>query len=124
MAAPLIAGNDIRTMSDTTRDILTNREVIAVNQDSLGAQGWMVAQPQPDLQVWMKPLRDGSRAVALFNRTEVGAEIAVDWTAIGLRPGAARVRDLWAHRDLGRFTDRYAATVPAHGVVMVRIASP
>ncbi len=67
----------------------------------------------------MKPLRDGSRAVALFNRTEARAEIAVEWSAIGLRPGAAQVRDLWAHRDLGRFTGRYAATVPPHSVVMV-----
>jgi alpha-galactosidase len=121
MAAPLIAGNDIRTMSDTTRDILTNREVIAVDQDSLGVQGWLVAQPTPDLQVWVKPLRDGSRAVALFNRTEAPAEIAVEWSAIGLRPGAAQVRDLWAHRGLGRFTGRYAATVPPHGVVMVTV---
>ena len=122
MAAPLIAGNDIRTMSDTTRDILTNREVIAVDQDLLGVQGWLAAQPSPDLQVWMKPLRDGSRAVALVNRTEAAAEIAVEWSAIGLRPGPATVRDLWAHADRGRFTDRYAATVPSHGVVMVRVA--
>ena len=122
MAAPLIAGNDIRTMADSTREILTNREVIAVDQDSLGTQGWLVAQPQPDLQVWMKPLRDGSRAVALFNRTEAPAEIAVEWSAIGLAPGQATVRDLWAHADRGRFTGRYAATVPAHGVVMVRVA--
>lgn len=121
MAAPLIAGNDIRTMADSTREILTNREVIAVDQDSLGVQGWLVAQPQPDLQVWMKPLRDGSRAVALFNRTEAPAEIAVDWSAIGLAPGQAAVRDLWAHADRGRFRDRFAATVPPHGVVMVRI---
>ena len=121
MAAPLIAGNDIRTMSDETRDILTNREVIAVDQDSLGVQGWLAAQPAPDLQVWMKPLRDGSRAVALVNRTEAAAEIAVEWSAIGLRPGAAAVRDLWAHRDVGRVANRYAAQVPPHGVVMVRI---
>jgi len=122
MAAPLIAGNDIRTMSDTTRDILTNREVIAVDQDSLGVQGWLAAQPSPDLQVWVKPLRDGSRAVALVNRTEAPAEIAAEWSAIGLRPGTAAVRDLWAHADRGRFRDRYAASVPSHGVVMVRIA--
>ena len=122
MAAPLIAGNDIRAMSDTTREILTNREVIAVDQDSLGVQGWLVSQPRPDLQVWVKPLRDGSRAVALFNRTEAPAEIAVGWSAIGLASGPASVRDLWAHRDLGSFAGRYAALVPSHGVVMVRIA--
>jgi alpha-galactosidase len=121
MAAPLIAGNDIRTMSDTTRDILTNREVIAVDQDSLGVQGWLVAQPAPDLQVWMKPLRGGARAVALVNRTAAPAEIAVEWSAIGLRPGAAAVRDLWAHRDLGRHVSRFGAPVPSHGVVMVRV---
>jgi alpha-galactosidase len=121
MAAPLIAGNDIRTMSDTTREILTNREVIAVDQDSLGVQGWLVAQPAPDLQVWMKPLRGGARAVALVNRTEAPAEITVEWTAIGLRPGAAAVRDLWAHRDLGRHVSRFGAQVPLHGVVMVRV---
>jgi len=121
MAAPLIAGNDIRAMSDTTREILTNREVIAVDQDSLGVQGWLVSQPRPDLQVWVKPLRDGSRAVALFNRTEAPAEIAVEWSAIGLASGPASVRDLWAHRDLGSFAGRYAALVPSHGVVMVRI---
>jgi alpha-galactosidase len=122
MAAPLIAGNDIRTMSDTTRDILTNREVIAVDQDSLGAQGWLAAQPSPDLQVWVKPLRDGARAVALVNRTEAAAEIAAAWSTIGLPPGPATVRDLWAHAERGRYTDRYAATVPSHGVVMVRVA--
>jgi alpha-galactosidase len=121
MAAPLIAGNDIRAMSDTTRDILTNREVIAVDQDPLGAQGWLAAQPSPDLQVWMKPLADGARAVALVNRTEAVAEIGVDWAAIGLRPLPAAVRDLWAHRDLGRRTGRFVAQVPPHGVVMVRI---
>ncbi len=121
MAAPLIAGNDIRAMPDSIRDILLNREVIAVDQDSLGVQGWLAAQPSPDLQVWMKPLRDGARAVALVNRTESAAQIAVDWSAIGLRPLPATVRDLWAHRDLGRRTARFAAQVPSHGVVMVRI---
>jgi alpha-galactosidase len=121
MAAPLIAGNDIRTMSDTTRDILTNREVIAVDQDTLGVQGWLAAQPAPDLQVWVKPLAGGARAVALVNRTGTAAEIAAEWSAIGLRPGAAAVRDLWAHRDLGRKVGRFAAQVPSHGVVMVRV---
>jgi alpha-galactosidase len=121
MAAPLIAGNDIRAMPDSISDILLNREVIAVDQDSLGAQGWLAAQPSPDLQVWMKPLRDGSRAVALVNRTEAAAQIAVDWSAVGLRPLPATVRDLWAHRDLGRRAGRFAAQVPSHGVVMVRI---
>src|SRR5436190_10672238 len=69
MAAPLLAGNDVRTMSAATRDILTNKEVIAVDQDSLGIQGMIVELPGPDLQVWAKPLADSSRAVVLLNRS-------------------------------------------------------
>src|SRR5712691_3565878 len=69
MAAPLIAGNDVRTLAAATRDILENREVLAVDQDSLGAQGTIVWERPPELQVWMKPLQDGSRAVVLLNRS-------------------------------------------------------
>ena len=120
-AAPLIAGNDLRTMSEATRAILTNPDVIAVDQDSLGAQGWLAEQPSPGLQVWAKPLRDGSRAVALLNRTDAAAEMAVDWTAIALAPGRATVRDLWARADRGAAQNRYAAPVPSHAVVMLKI---
>ena len=122
VAAPLIAGNDVRTMSAATRDILTNREVIAVDQDSLGVEGWMVSQIVPGLQVWSKPLQGGGRAVALLNRTDGAATIEVDWRDIGLAPaGRARVRDLWAHEDRGVLTGNFAAPVPSHGVVLVTI---
>src|ERR1044072_6266281 len=67
-AAPLIAGNDLRTMSDETKLILTNAEVIAADQDSLGAQGTLVSSGPPDRQVWSKPLRDGSRAGVVVDR--------------------------------------------------------
>jgi alpha-galactosidase len=120
-AAPLIAGNDLRTMSAATRDILTNREVIAVDQDSLGVQGWLAEQAAPGLQVWTKPLRDGSRAVALLNRTGAEAELSVDWKAIGLPPGRATVRDLWAHADRGVVQGSYATRVPSHAVAMLKI---
>jgi alpha-galactosidase len=120
-AAPLMAGNDLRTMSEATRAILTNPEVIAVDQDSLGVQGWLAEQPAAGLQVWMKPLRDGSRAVALLNRTDAEAEMAVDWAAIGLGPGRATVRDLWARADRGVVQNRYAARVPSHAVMMVKV---
>jgi len=121
MAAPLIAGNDVRTMSPATRDILTNREVIAVDQDSLGVQGTLVSERAPELQVWMKPLKDGSRAVVLLNRSALQTVISASWWRLRIS-GPARVRDLWAHADLGIFTGRYSATVPAHGVVMLRVA--
>ena len=120
-AAPLIAGNDVRTMSAATRDILTNREVLAVDQDSLGEQGWLAEQPAPGLQVWVKPLKDGSRAVALLNRTGAEAQMSVDWKAIGLTPGRATVRDLWAQADRGAFTASYGAAVPSHAVLMLKV---
>jgi alpha-galactosidase len=120
MAAPLMAGNDLRSMSVITREILSNPEVIAVDQDSLGVQGLLVAEPAPELQVWMKPLRDGARAVVLFNRSALQTVISASWWRLRLS-GPARVRDLWAHADRGTFSDRFSATVPAHGVVMLRV---
>ena len=120
MAAPLMAGNDVRTMSAATREILTNKEVIAVDQDSLGVQGMLVREQAPDLQIWVKLLADSARAVVLLNRSALQTVITASWSALAIR-GPARVRDVWAHTDLGTFTGRFSATVPAHGVVMVRI---
>jgi alpha-galactosidase len=122
LAAPLMAGNDLRTMSAETREILTNREVIAVDQDPLGMQGRKV-RDDGDHEVWMKPLADGSKAVILFNRgTETGS-IGVAGEEISLAPrGKALVRDLWKKADAGSFTGRYEAMVAPHDVVMLRIA--
>jgi len=120
MAAPLMAGNDLRTMSADTRGLLTNPEVIAVDQDSLGIQGKLVEESSEGLQVFMKPLRDGSRAVVLFNRTALATPIGASWWRLRVS-GPARVRDLWAHADLGEFNDRFITTVPAHGAVMLRV---
>jgi alpha-galactosidase len=127
MAAPLTAGNDLRAMTDSTRQaaatraILLNKDVIAVDQDSLGVQGIIVESSPPDLQMWVKPLADGSRAVLLFNRASVPAAMTADWRRIGLGAKQARVRDLWTHRDSTGVGDRYTATVPSHGVVMLRV---
>jgi len=122
MAAPLIAGNDLRTMTPATRDILTNREVIAVDQDSLGVQGTIVREDTPEHQVWMKPLRDGSRAVVLLNRGATADSITASWWRLRLPAGPAKVRDLWAHNELGTFTDRFTVLVPPHAAVMVRVS--
>jgi alpha-galactosidase len=124
MAAPLIAGNDIRTMSSQTRDILTNKEVIAVDQDLAGIQGTRVVD-NGDLEVWMKPLcnRNGpEKAVALLNRSGSTAKITVSFSGIGVS-GTATVRDLWAHKDLGEYQGSFSADVASHGVVMVRIVA-
>jgi len=122
MAAPLIAGNDLRTMTPATRDILTNREVIAVDQDSLGVQGTVVQEDPPEHQVWVKPLRDGSRAVVLLNRSITADSITATWWRLRLPAGPALVRDLWAHADVGTFTSKFTTLVPAHGAVMVRVS--
>lgn len=122
LAAPLMAGNDLRDMSDEVRDILTNPEVIAVDQDPLGLQGRKV-RDDGDHEVWSRQLHDGSRAVVLFNRGDATAEIGVSWPEIGYPAHLeAGVRDLWSHEEVGPRTGSYAATVPSHGVVMVRIA--
>jgi alpha-galactosidase len=125
MASPLITGNDLSTMSATTKEILTNKEVIAVNQDPLGEQARVVATPGTNLEVWSKKMTEtNTRAVALFNRGTASASITVKWSDIGLAAGAATVRDLWAAKDLGPSTDSYTATnVASHTVVMLKIAS-
>lgn len=122
MSAPLIAGNDVRSMSDPTRAILTNREVIAVDQDALGFQAIKAGDNGVGQEVWYKPLStSGARAVGLLNRGSAPATITVDWSAIGLAPGGATVRDLWAGMDRGTFVDRYSLSVPAHGIGLLRV---
>jgi alpha-galactosidase len=121
MAAPLMAGNDLRSMAPEIREILTNKEVIAIDQDALGRQGRRVWK-DGDLEVWGKQMQDGTRAVILLNRGASSHEIAVTWEHIGY-PGhlSAAVRDLWAHKDLGKFTGKFSAPVESHGVVMVTV---
>ena len=128
MASPLMAGNDLRNMTDETKSILLNAEVIAVNQDSLGVQGRVIIDRGYGGQVWMKPLADGSRAVGMFNYRTDTLELYVRWQDIDLPSGSATVRDLWQHRDLGvhddpglHFDTRLRARVAPHGVVMLKV---
>jgi alpha-galactosidase len=120
-AAPLIAGNDLRTMSAETKSILTNAEVIAVDQDSLGAQGTLVSSGPPERQVWSKPLRDGSRAVVLLNRASSSDSISLSFRRAGIHTDSASVRDLWRHANLGRFRGGFTAVVPGHAALMLRV---
>jgi len=119
LAAPLITGNNLAAMDAGTRALLTNPEVIAIDQDPLGIQGHRIKQEGP-LEVWMKPLKDGSTAVGLFNRGWGAMPVTVDFRDVGLGNSAV-VRDLWAKKDLGPFQEKYTATVPQHGVVMLQI---
>ena len=120
-SAPLLAGNDISNMTPDTKEILLNKEVIAIDQDPLGQQAHRVKKTG-DLEVWSKQLQDGSRAVALLNRSPAAARISAAWTDIGY-PGklSASVRNLWTSKNLGNQTESYSTEVPSHGVVMLTI---
>lgn len=123
MSSPLLLGNDLTKMTATTKAILTNPEVIAVNQDTTGLQAKLVSDNTRGLQVWAKPLNgrlSKERAVVLFNRSEVAANISVKWKELNLT-GSALVRDLWNRTDKGYYDSIYTATVPAHGVVMIKV---
>lgn len=122
LAAPLITGNDLTTMSPQTLAVLTNSEVIAVDQDSAGEQGIQVAGSFTR-QVWCKPLGTdfNTKAVALFNLTSIASGMTVNWTNLGLQAGTATVRDLWGHADLGTFTNSFTTNVSADGVVMLKV---
>jgi len=119
LAAPLIAGNDLTHMTPETTAILTNPEVIAVDQDPLGVEGHRVWEQGP-LEIWMKPLADGSKAVGLFNREQSTIKITVKFSQIGIG-GRAAVRDLWARKDLGVFDGSFSADVHQLGGVLIRI---
>jgi alpha-galactosidase len=121
LAAPLIAGNDLRNMHPEIHDILTNKEVIAVDQDALGHEGERVAN-NGDAQVWARQLKDGSRAVVLLNGGGAQQQVSVSWEDLGYPSDiSASVRDLWQHKDLGKFAGKFSATVPSHGVVMITV---
>ena len=122
LAAPLIAGNDLRSMSPEIKAILTNKEVIAINQDALGSQGRRVRK-DGDKEIWVKQLKDGSRAVILFNRGTAETEISLNWADLGYPEHlSASVRDLWAAKDMGKMTGKYSAKVSSHETVVLRVA--
>jgi alpha-galactosidase len=121
LSAPLMLGNDIRNMSDEVLEIITNSEVIAVNQDPLGRQGRKV-RDDGDFEIWSKEMKDGSRAVLMFNRSESEEDISFEFNEVGLpQKLKLNVRDLWKKKDLGKYSGSFSSTVPSHGVVMVRV---
>jgi alpha-galactosidase len=121
VAAPLLAGNDVRSMTDATKAILLNKEVIAVDQDALGKQ----ASPAKngDLETWVKPLADGSVAVGVVNLGSAAAQATVKAGDLGLKGKVKKARDLWTHQDVKFTGGMYAASVPSHGVLMLRVSA-
>jgi len=119
LAAPLLIGCDLTRLDAFTLNLLTNDEVLAVDQDPLGHAAHRVAV-DGNLEVWARPLADGSIALGLFNRGDTPAEAAARWDELGIS-GPQIVRDLWRQRDFGIRMDGFSETVPRHGVVLVKI---
>lgn len=121
--APLLAGNNLATMSSTTASILGNSEVLAIDQDPRGLQGVKVAEDTTGLQVYSKVLSGtGKRAVLLLNRTSAAASVTARWADMGLTTASASVRNVWSASDLGSSATGYTATVPAGEGVLLTVS--
>jgi alpha-galactosidase len=121
IASPLILGNDLRNIAKETLAILTNKEAIAINQDALGLQGKLIYEQSLGLQVWVKKLqskRNNKFAVTLFNRTNVDADMVLNFSNIGLS-GKIKMRDVWRHKNLSKCKNKYSVIIPAHGVQLL-----
>jgi alpha-galactosidase len=121
LCSPLLIGCDMSQMDAFTLSLLTNDEVLDVNQDPLGKQASRVAQAGTT-EVWAKDMEDGSKAVGLFNRGEMETEVTVKWSDLELS-GKQNVRDLWRQKDLGAFDGSYTVKVGRHGAAMIRISA-
>jgi alpha-galactosidase len=121
-AAPLLIGADMSQFDAFTTALMTNHEIMEVNQDRLGRGASRISRRER-LEVWARPLADGTMAVGYFNRGLQAAKIAASWRELGLS-GGQPVRDLWLHRDLGTFNGEFVPAVPAHGAVVVKIGRP
>ncbi|MGA2060220.1 MAG: NPCBM/NEW2 domain-containing protein [Thermoguttaceae bacterium] len=119
LCSPLLIGCDMTQLDQFTLNLLTNDEVLEISQDLLGKQAGRVAQAE-NLQVWAKPMEDGSMAVGLFNLGESEQPVVAKWSDLGLS-GEQIVRDLWRQKDLGKFDNSFTEKVARHGTVLVRI---
>ncbi|MHB8499397.1 MAG: glycoside hydrolase family 27 protein [Candidatus Acidiferrales bacterium] len=120
LAAPLLAGNDLSTMKPETIALLTNKEVIAIDQDRLGKEADRV-RAEGTQEIWARPLADGSKAVGIFNRFDWPQTIEISFREFGFK-GNVKSRDIWAAKDLGSLPSHYKAHVPGHGVVLLRVS--
>ena len=120
LAAPLLAGNDLTTMTPETIAMLTNRDVIAIDQDAAGKQGDRVSAEGP-IEIWVRPLADGSKAVGIFNRHPSPLSTQVNFKKLGFTRGV-KAKDLWLSKDLGTISAPYAVTIPGHGVLLLRVS--
>jgi alpha-galactosidase len=134
LAAPLMAGNDIRTMTDSIRNILINQDVIAVNQDTMGFQGFKFLD-YGDFEVWVKALSGGDAAFCFLNRSNQAMDITFNWKKFGIYHASIeengfnlwkknyQVRDLWKHRDIGTTMEDLKTKIAGHDILMLRLSA-
>jgi alpha-galactosidase len=121
LAAPLMAGNDVRIMKDEIRNILTDKEVIALDQDPLGKQGYRFAK-EGDKEIWVKDLSDGAWGVCVLNIGKDTADITVNWKDLSFLKGEYKVRDLWLKKDIGTTNENFTGSVGSHDVVLFKLS--
>jgi alpha-galactosidase len=121
LSAPLLLGNDVRAMNSDTVRLLTNRDVIAVDQDVLGSQGHRIWD-SGGIELWGKSLSDGTIAIGIFNRSDVPSDVRVPWSDMGV-PSPSEVRDLWLRAEVDVKPEGYQATLPPHGAALLRVST-
>jgi len=132
LAAPLMAGNDLRKMSPVTKDILTNKEVVAIDQDERGIQAYKYAVTD-SLETWIKPLKNDEVAICFLNRSSMPKKISINWkdhpvkddlskTNIDFSKSAYKIRDVWANKEAGNTKTNFETSIPGHDVVMIRLS--
>lgn len=119
LSAPLLIGCDLTKLDEFTLNLLTNDEVLAIDQDPLGSQAVPVIK-KGDMQVWKKKLADGTYAIGIFNLGKESGSFTLNFSDAGLK-GSVKLRDLWRQKELGAFNDKYEAKVPSHGVVLIKV---
>jgi len=119
LASPLMAGNDLRTMNDSIKNILLNKDAIAVNQDKAGIQGKKVFD-ESDFEIWSKPLQNGDIAVIFFNRNEKKFEYPALWETAGIKENM-KVYDIWKHKEIGTTQQMKTVTIDGHSVLFFRL---
>jgi alpha-galactosidase len=131
LASPLIAGNDLRKMSKETLAILTNKEIIAVNQDKLGIQGFKYAE-EDGIDVWVKPLADGNWAITFINRTDASKKINFDWKKQIIKDAdfnfetnfdttIYKIKNLWKNKEAGNTKRPFVSDLASHDVIVLKL---
>jgi alpha-galactosidase len=132
LAAPLMAGNDLRNMKKEVTEVLTNKDVLAVDQDSLGVQGLKFNDNENGVETWVKPLKNGDWAICFLNKSEQKQKIDFDWAkkyiaddiskkTLNTNEATYSLKDLWAKKNLGSTKKKLVAEIPSHDVLMIRL---